>query len=142
MGASPSGLRVENNGVVLKGDETLLTSPLRTHVSKGSRPVVTHLRSMRSHTERQLKEQLLTNHPLARRRHQWKPARPGPRDPHTRPHEGSYCRNTVAPKAAGQHKRRKVKSTETAHRPIRGKRTHTTRNGSTDAPKPWELDGL
>ena len=100
--------------------------------------MVTHLRSMRSHTERQLKEQLLTNHPLARRRHQWKPARPGPRDPHTRPHEGSYCRNTVAPKAAGQHKRRKVKSTETAHRPIRGKRTHTTRNGSTDAPKPWE----
>lgn len=101
--------------------------------------MVTHLRSKTSHTERQLKEQLLTNHPLARRRHQWKPARPGPRGPHTQPHEGSYCRNTVAPKAAGQHKTGRLRAQRS--RPARGGKAHTPPRAAAQTPRPRSQTG-
>lgn len=113
----------ENTGVGLSGNETLLTSPRRTHFPKGSwRGGHPSEKCYKLHEERRLKEQLLTNHPLARRQHQWKPARPGPRDLHTRLRGGNYCRNTGAPKAARQHKHWKVSAPERTHQPIKGER--------------------
>lgn len=79
---------------------------------------------------------LLTNHPLARRRHQWKPARPGPRDLHTRLREGNYCRNTGAPKAVRRHKHWRVSVPQRATVP-----ECDTWNSNTDTLWEWAVPG-